>query len=293
MKLPEIQEYDFKSEILDLGFEIINLDYFFTMYGDGKLFIPHGIKFHAVIFVTKGKGLHEIDFKDYGYKENDILFIGKDQIHAWKKFQDVDGFLILFTEDFLHQNQITYKDLSYSYPYNSVLFERKISLQDTREIRTFNELIQYLYDEFNAPLKNETQEILQCLLRAFLLKIRAQNRNSEAIIKNENAALFIRFQKLLDEKISESRNALDYCEWLGVSYRKLNDVCKTLTHKTIKSFIDNIVLLKAKKLLSDGDKNISEVSYLLGFDEVTNFSKYFTKHTNQSPKSFQISYTSG
>lgn len=91
---------------------------------------------------------------------------------------------------------------------------------------------------------------------------------------------------MLNEKIALTRNANDYCNFLNVSYQKLNSTCKALTNKTVKVFIDDFILLRAKRLLSEKDVNISEIAYFLGFDEPTNFTKFFKKNTNQTPKSF-------
>ena len=160
---------------------------------------------------------------------------------------------------------------------------------DKRSILTFTGLVNYIDDEYKQPGSEERQEILQCLLRTFLLKIRVHNRQYVSIIQNDKTELFIRFQSLLTQNISSSRNAKDYCIWLNVSYKKLNNICKELTNKPLKVFIDSFLILKAKQYLTDGDKNVSEVAYLLGFDEATNFTKYFTKHSSLNPSTFQSS----
>lgn len=284
-KIPRLK---FKEQVLELGFEIQNLDYFFTVNMEDVLQAPHRIEFYAIIFITNGKGVHQINFDTYSYQQNDIIFVGSLQSHTWKQYKNAQGYLILFTEKFLHRNQIKFKDLSYSYPYNSVLYKPVVSLKSKNETKTFDQLIKYLYNEFNNPISNEKQEILQCLLRTFLLKIRTHNRQNKIAANSKGRELFIRFQNLLDRKLSISRNANDYCLWLNVSFKQLNNLCKELTNKTLKAFIDSIVILRAKQYLMDGDKNISEVSSLLGFDEITNFTKYFTKHTSMSPSAFQI-----
>ena len=70
-------------------------------------------------------------------------------------------------------------------------------------------------------------------------------------------------------------------------FKILCKICKTFTKKSIKGFIDETLILKTKKELSNRGITISEVAYQFGFDEVTNFTKYFKKHTNLSPKAFR------
>jgi AraC-like DNA-binding protein len=136
------------------------------------------------------------------------------------------------------------------------------------------------------PKTNVKQEILQNLLRTILLKIQSHATKEDKEVDAELKVLFIRFQRMLADQISLTRNANDYCTFLNVSYRELNTACKTLTNKTVKVFIDDVLILEAKRYLSERENNISQTAYLLGFDEVTNFTKFFKKHTSLSPKAF-------
>ncbi|MGB0861475.1 MAG: helix-turn-helix domain-containing protein [Saprospiraceae bacterium] len=288
----KIKEYNFRKEYENIGFEIQYLNDFFKTVSENQTKQPHRVKFYAILLVTEGKGEHLIDFKKYAYQEKDIIFIGKDQVHAWLNRDKINGFILFFTEDFLHQNQIKFKDLSYSYPYNSLIYKPILSLQEGKQYDTFHALVQYLYQEYHSPNSYEQQEILQCLLRTFILKTKSQSqfKHKNLNIPSSDKALFIQFQKMLDEKLAISRNAKDYCEWLDISYQKLNRICKIFTKMPIKGFIDETLILKTQKELSNRGITISEVAYQFGFDEVTNFTKYFKKHTNLSPKAFQSSH---
>lgn len=284
-KKKEMELVTFRSEILTLGFEVISLKHFYKR-PDPNRHIPHIVNFHVVMFITEGTGKHEIDFNTIEYDKNHVVFINKGQVHRWLEYQNTNGFIILFTEDFLFKNQITFKDLSYSFPFNSFLYEPSISL-DTVQSKSFITLIQYLYQEYHQPFTPHKEEILQCLLRTFILKIKSKKPIQREEVKGDQEELFIRFQKMIDLKIQESRNINDYCLWLSTSYKKLNQTCKALTKNTAKAFLDQIIILKAKKFLIEGEKSISEIAYLLGFEEPTNFTKYYKKHTSISPKEFQ------
>ncbi len=281
-----IKEYTFRQDVEEDGIEIIRLEQFFAEKKDLDKFKLHRIHFYMIIFITHGQGTHLIDFKEYNYQKQSIIFVGKDQVNAWVKRKDVKGFLLLFTDQFLYHNQIKFKDISYSYPYNSSLYQPVMMLSQKDKYQSFHSLFAYLYQEYHLPKSAHKQEILQNLLRTFLLKIQSHATKKNISGTQEEKALFIRFQKLIEDNISETRNINDYCQILHTSYRKLNHTCKILTNMTAKAFLDYIVILKAKKYLIDGHNNISETSYLLGFEEVTNFTKFFKKHTSLSPKEF-------
>ncbi|SLM29662.1 Transcriptional regulator, AraC family (fragment) [Desulfamplus magnetovallimortis] len=67
----------------------------------------------------------------------------------------------------------------------------------------------------------------------------------------------------------------------------MNKIAKAITGNTVKSFIDNFVILEIKRQLAVSDISIKELTYLMGFEEPTNFVKYFKKHTSQSPAQFK------
>ena len=49
-------------------------------------------------------------------------------------------------------------------------------------------------------------------------------------------------------------------------------------------------MLEAKRLLCHTNISIKEIGYAIGFDEPTNFIKYFRKHTGKTPIDFRGSY---
>ena len=66
-------------------------------------------------------------------------------------------------------------------------------------------------------------------------------------------------------------------------YRKL----KALTGKTPSQFIRSIRLEKGKEMLLNGDKNISEIAYEVGFADPNYFSRMFQKEYGKRPRDYK------
>lgn len=281
----DTKSIDFKSDIVNLGFEIVELKSFYNV-GHSSIKLARVINFYVILFITQGKGIHEIDFETYEYNKDNILFINKGQEHRWIEYENSNGYLLIFTEKFLEKHQVKFKDLSYwffdtSYLYKPILhFNKEIS-------QPLQTLLKSLYIEYNLPFSKHKDEILQCLFRTFLLKVNTNLPQSKIDASEEQKEIFINFHNTIDIKINQSRNINDYCKWLKIPYKKLNETCKIFTNNTAKNHLDTMLLLKAKQLLIDNKKNISEISFLLGFYEPTNFTKFFKKHTSYSPKEFK------
>ncbi|MBI0400047.1 helix-turn-helix transcriptional regulator [Cyclobacterium marinum] len=50
--------------------------------------------------------------------------------------------------------------------------------------------------------------------------------------------------------------------------------------------MDDFIILQAKRNLINSTTNSAELAYKLGFEDPTNFTKYFKKNTGLTPKSF-------
>ena len=54
-----------------------------------------------------------------------------------------------------------------------------------------------------------------------------------------------------------------------------------------KALIDERVVLEAQRILAHGDDTIAAIAGALGFDDPSNFSKYFTKRAAATPAAFR------
>jgi len=77
---------------------------------------------------------------------------------------------------------------------------------------------------------------------------------------------------------------------LNVSNRYLSDMLRAHTGQNTQQHIHNVLIEKAKELLSTTDLSIAEVAYQLGFEHPQSFNKIFKKKTDISPVEFRQSF---
>ncbi|MCL5246634.1 helix-turn-helix domain-containing protein [Cellulophaga sp. 20_2_10] len=92
---------------------------------------------------------------------------------------------------------------------------------------------------------------------------------------------------MVEKNYTKTRNVKDYAALLHISSKHLNKIVQDVTLNTAKHFIDNYVILEIKRSIFSSSLSLKEVAYQNGFDEVTNFSKYFKNHTDLSPKEYK------
>jgi len=282
-----------KREDNALEFEVMTLEHLFTKADklDHSMEEFHRLDFYNIIFITSSEGEHYVDFQSYTYQKGSMLFISKGQVNAFRLNPKVEGYILLFTEAFLTKNMIHSDILSfyrlYNYHLNSPLLNAPVSIRND-----FLNLIEEIYGEYNQRDNYAREEVLQLLLKLLLLKAERLKQHSLESEKNsEWFHTFSLFRGQLISHLGETRNANDYADMLGCSYKHLNIICKAFTGSTAKQFIDDFLVLEIKRQLAISDTSVKELSYKLGFDEPTNFVKYFKRHTNSSPSRFKKSLT--
>jgi AraC-like DNA-binding protein len=282
--LPHIEE-----ELFD--FKIMPLVQYFKNKNNYPMNIekPHRMGYNTLLIITSGLGKHFIDFKPIDYTNGTVVFIAKDQVQSFEIKPGNSGYLIFFTDDFLAKNALGFQALSHTWIYNYHVSVPKIQVNaDVRE--HFFDIIEKIYQEFKAGHTFAKTEVIKTLL--YLLLIKSERIKRELINNNalNRSSLIFQFIDLTREKISETRNAKDIAKLMKISYKHLNNVCKQCLNKTSKEFIDEYVVVEAKRTLISTDYSVKEITAMLGFDEPTNFVKYFKKHTGYSPAGFRKKY---
>ncbi|MGY0034660.1 helix-turn-helix domain-containing protein [Pedobacter sp. NJ-S-72] len=78
-----------------------------------------------------------------------------------------------------------------------------------------------------------------------------------------------------------------YANKLFISERKLQMASMAVLGKSPKELINEQIILETKRLLIHASMSVKEVGYNLGFEEPTNFTKFFKSQTGVSPTQFK------
>lgn len=84
-----------------------------------------------------------------------------------------------------------------------------------------------------------------------------------------------------------TRRAADYAHRLGYTVKTLTRACTAATGQPVKHVIDARVALEAQRLLAHTDEPVATIARRLGFPEPTNFGKFFTRCTGETPGTFR------
>jgi AraC-like DNA-binding protein len=101
------------------------------------------------------------------------------------------------------------------------------------------------------------------------------------------------FRDHIEEHFHTWHRVSQYADRLGYSTRTLNRLARQNTGLSAKQLIDERVILEAKRRLSHADDSVATVAEQLGFQDASNFSAYFRRHTRSTPAAFRTAMRDG
>jgi AraC-like DNA-binding protein len=199
--------------------------------------------------------------------------------------------LILVHEDFLSGTTLHNEIKKYSY------FEYEVNealhLSPSEEDTVWN-LANAMEKEYHNNIDDYSKSIILSHLST-LLKYAQRFYKRQFINREElTGATFTKFNEILSSYFEDRKNTdfglptVNYmAEKLHVSSRYLSDLLKQETGKTTLELIHLFLISEAKNLLMQGDQNISEIAFQLGFENANYFSRLFKKEVGMTPFQFK------
>ncbi|MEM6380745.1 MAG: helix-turn-helix transcriptional regulator, partial [Bacteroidota bacterium] len=247
----------------------------------------HLVRFYLLLIVEEGQGAHTIDFTSYPIERGSIVTIRKDQIQRFHQSKSLKGQMLLFTDDFLVSYLEQLEALKSLQLFNEVLGTPVIKLHEAEFVKVLEQIedIQHEYFDVNDSY---SQGIIRSELHILLAKLyRIKSKIHPTILDRKYLAEFVTFQNLVEEQARFSNRVNYYAQLMNVSTKTLNTISQAIVKKTAKAFIDEIATKQIKRLLINTDLSVKEIAYASGFEEPTNFYKYFKRQTQNTPEQFR------
>lgn len=246
---------------------------------------PHKHDFYEVLWLEKGSSRHTIDQHSFELSLNSIFFIAPGQIHELLQEDDLKGYSIMFTEQFLalgnaHQDvlsQLSFMENTYAKPAIKVL---------PQELSGLNVSLSLMHTE--AGRMDRSANVIRHLLLTFLFQVKRMVAEVSVTTKDNLQVINVKkFKKLLESHYKQETRLSFFADALFMTPAQLNEVMKTITGKTAGEIIRERLLLEAKRMLLHGHLTIGQIAGDLGFSDFSYFSRQFKKQEGLSPAEFR------
>ncbi|MBP2619718.1 helix-turn-helix domain-containing protein [Chryseobacterium jejuense] len=245
--------------------------------------VPHRKTVNDFVFITKGELSKMVCSDVFVLKSGMLMLLPAYKIRTiLKKAGNIEGYYGHFSNHFIN-------DLS--------------SQKKLKEISNYIELIYNPVFSFDKETTNRIQYVLQQLLLLYekdtgnsLLKSYLNTLLNEIAnfiqtlplpVFSPKEALIQRFRRLIANNIQKTHKLQVYAEMLNITTNHLNKCAKSVTGKTSSAIINEALTMEAKALLSLSNHTISEAAFVLGFEDVSYFSRFFKKHSGLQPSEYR------
>jgi AraC-like DNA-binding protein len=246
---------------------------------------PHRHNYYEVFFFTKGGGSHFIDFVNYPVANNSVHIVYPGQVHVLNREKESFGAVVHFSPDVYGATASNNTQLPLVQFLNSNTF---LHIENTpTEQAELNGILEQLKTEYNAT--KPEGEIVKSYLHILLIKcIRLLDAKHENW-QEHASGLYNDFRVLAESHFIEQKQPAYYADKLKISERKLNEICKKATGFTVGDYINNRVILEAKRLLCNSHLTAKEVAFYLGFNDPSYFNRFFKIKTGLTALEFRQS----
>lgn len=251
-----------------------------------NLHLPHRHSFFHIVLFTAGGGTHNIDFQQFAVVPGQIYFMKPGQVHSWSFEDEMDGYVINFSEDIFNQFLANSHYLEQFSFFRGVANECVINLEPEGYDRA-KMLMSAIVTEVHHPQPMTQDAILNHLLTLFIIAQRCATLHLPATHKPQNQVLLQNFRKLVDMHFAEKRLPKDYATLLYITPNHLNALSNDLLGKSAGEVIRDRILLEAKRLLINADITIAEIASVLDFTDNSHFTRFFKKYTGLTPDGFR------
>ena len=254
----------------------------------------HQHKEFELNFIERGKGVRRIvgdSVEEIGDYEL-VLLGGEDLEHVWEQgsctSKDIREITVHFSGDIFGdglltrnqfasiRNMLQKADHGISFPVSTIM--KVYSTLDTiaDESERFVQFLKFMYVLYELSVSDE-------------MKVLASSSFSHRESNVENSRIQ-KVKQYVNVHYPEPLKLDDIADLVGMSPVAFSRFFRQRTGRTLSDYIIDIRLGYAARMLVDSSKNISEICYECGFNNLSNFNRTFKAKRNYTPRDFRAMF---
>lgn len=255
-----------------------------------KIRATHRYDFHVLLLVTEGTPMQIVDFEPVQCAPGSILVLRPGQVHSFGDNLNWEGWLLLFRSEFVPTVSDVPSDLVPGRMLERMPEHMALNRENFRVTR--DAIVTMAEDARGDAPADVVHALLRYQLWTLVLRLDLLNGQQSAagIQRSPTLRRFTRFRDLLEANFSALHQVGPYANALGCTQKSLNRATRDAVGLSAKDFIARRIVLEAKRLLAHTDRPIYLIAEGLGFDEATNFAKFFRKNAEQAPAEFRAAH---
>jgi len=246
---------------------------------------PHRLDFQQLICVTEGRCTHVIDFRPIACEPGSVLVHQPSQTEQYDVKNAWDGWIVLFRPEFLPGGEPGGGSADLNLLGVLATLPQHLALPPA-EFRLVKAALGRMHADARLDAAQpEVPALLRYQLCAVLMRLSMVQRQQEELRPKPAGELhrFRRFQQLLESSFQKWHRVTSYAGVMGCSDKTLTRATLSVAGVTAKELIASRIGLEAKRLLVHTSLPVTVIADKLGFDDPSNFVKFFKREVGCTP----------
>lgn len=238
--------------------------------------------FYMLLITTEGTIDYTIDFKRYCMSQKSASLIFPRQLNEMHFSDDAKALAVMFDET-IFCSEILHNDLK---DYNINLHQKLNLVSFADKAEKFSDLvniwysIKELYEDFSPVNKMQ----IKLFIKIMIMKLISMSPESSLLsTDNGDTILYIKYREKVDKEYKENRVVSSYADSIGVSVKKLTEVCRHFSGLSPLEIIHEKLNLELKKVLFIDRMTMKEISLEFGFSSQAALNKYIERKFAMTP----------
>ncbi|SEW44629.1 helix-turn-helix domain-containing protein [Chitinophaga arvensicola] len=241
---------------------------------------------HYLFFLVEhGQASIQVEFKERQCRKGSLYYVSPSQVHHRISNKKARGWILAVDPSLI---PLSYRDI-----FDKLSFHQDPYLLTPVQLAQWSSILQVL----NVKYQDDPDDpfyipVVHALVQSFLaMTTQCFNTGLGISLKlSRPVEISQQFKRLVIENIRTVKSPSVYADRLNVSESYLNEVVKKVTGFPVSFWIQQEIVLEAKRLLYHGQMDIKEIAALLGYEDASYFSRLFKKVTGMPAIAFRDKY---
>ncbi|MDR0750909.1 MAG: AraC family transcriptional regulator [Tannerellaceae bacterium] len=245
-------------------------------------------------WVLDGECTLQMEETPYSLSRHDFLLMPSwEAVHITSVSPGFKAKIILADKSFMDECISNKQILSFL---NCLLIKKNLKTKlDDEEICLLTANFDILQEKISIHTHSYYREVVPVNFMSFILDVThiLKNKTGSKLSSGRSSRkeeMFHKFLNLLLDNYREQHEVAFYAQKLFITPQYLTHIIKDVTGKTTNKWIDDTLILEARKLLKTTQTTVQQIADLLNFSDQSAFGKFFKKYHGISPAEYRKLY---
>ncbi|SFO88204.1 AraC-type DNA-binding protein [Chitinophaga sp. YR627] len=242
--------------------------------------IAHRDDHYMFILQQQGRFIWELDFSETPLKGPTLCFVTPGQVHKYISYANCKGWMVFVNAERI-PNQ--YREIFETY----VNTRQSVAVKKDDAAFRVAAILEEILAQPALPLRATLIDSVVDTLAGLIASGIVQSQQSPALVGGQKYNTVIRYKQLIIAQCRTLKQVKAYASLLNITPLYLNEVVKEITGFPASYWINQEILLEAKRLLYYTPLDVKEIAFDLGYEDHAYFSRFFRKNTGMTPTEFR------